>query len=176
MSDTWEFHNNEWHLCSKAGPSARHGAAMIYDQKQKLTYLFGGSTVDKQYGISAGETWTWDGKLWKKVSNPQPLGIFNAASAYNKESGFVRFGGWNGDGRINETWKLKGNKWHQLTLEHSPTPRNHSNMVFDNLQNQFVLFGGHDGTNVFGDTWVFKGNKWILLHECKPRERVANGH
>jgi len=67
LGDTWEFYENNWHLASKEGPSARHGASMTYVHENNFSVLFGGSTVDKQYGESQGETWIWNGEKWNKL-------------------------------------------------------------------------------------------------------------
>ncbi len=176
LSDTWEFYDNQWHLASEIGPSGRHGAAMIYDIVQKSVVIFGGSTTDKQYGAGTGETWCWDGVEWKKFVASQPRGIFNAAASIDEEYNFIRFGGWDGSNRTDETWKLMNGQWQLVPLTSSPSPRNHSGMAFESHKKRIVLFGGHNGTHVFGDTWVFSKGKWKKLINSKPLERVDNGH
>ncbi|AVI52172.1 hypothetical protein C5O00_13820 [Pukyongia salina] len=177
LGDTWEFRNNDWNLITNSGPSNRHGAAMAYDSEEKCIILFGGSTIDKQYGESKGETWKWDGKEWKKTTNIGPAGIFNASMAYDEErKEFIRFGGWNGTTRINETWRLSGNNWDKLKTNKSPNPRNHSNMIYDQKNGRMVLFGGHDGENVFGDIWEFRNYEWNKIMETSPIRRIENGH
>ena len=177
LGDTWEFHDNDWHLTSRVGPSERHGVSMAYDAKDKSIVLFGGSTIDKQYGEYRGETWKWNGEKWNKLDIVQPTGIFNASMVYDKELGvLIRFGGWNGKSRINESWSFRDNKWNKLDTDNSPTSRNHSNMVYDERQKKIILFGGHDGENVFGDTWEYANHKWKKISESKSIKRVNNGH
>jgi len=150
---------------------------MAYDASKKAIVLFGGSTVDKQYGESSGETWEWDGERWTKIEIEQPPGIFNASMAYDKEENeIIRFGGYNGEARINETWSFKNNAWGPLALDNNPTPRNHSNMVYDEKRKRMILFGGHDGKNVFGDTWEFANRRWKNISIIEPLERQNNGH
>lgn len=176
LGDTWEFYNDNWHLANESGPSNRHGVAMVYDSQQKRVVLFGGSTVDKQYGNSTGETWAWDGKTWNKLDIEQPPGVFNAAMSYNTDkSEFVRFGGWNGSNRIDETW-IFNQQWKKLKTENSPASRNHSRMVYDEKRNKAILFGGHDGENIFGDTWEFSNNQWNNITNITPLKRIKNGH
>ncbi len=177
LGDTWEFYNENWHLVSEGGPSNRHGTSMIYDNKNKYVILFGGSTVDKQYGKSKGETWIWSQEKWNKLEIEQPPGVFNASMIYDKDQEqLIRFGGWNGKSRINETWLFNNNKWKQLNTRNSPVSRNHSSMIYDEKRKKVILFGGHDGKNIFGDTWEFDNNEWKNTIEFKPIKRVGNGH
>ena len=177
LNDTWEFYDNDWHLISNEGPSERHGVAMAYDTENKSVILFGGSTVDRQYGESMGETWKWNGKEWRKLEIEQPAGIFNASMVYDTDrKELIRFGGWNGNSRINETWSLSNNEWTELKMPDSPSPRNHSAMVYDKEQKRIIVFGGHDGKNVFGDTWEFTDYKWKKISDSKSVQRINNGH
>ncbi|MGB5820688.1 MAG: kelch repeat-containing protein [Saonia sp.] len=177
LGDTWEFYDNNWHLISRTGPSKRHGTAMAYDNESEFVVLFGGSTADKQYGQSKGETWIWQEEKWHKLKIEQPEGIFNASMIYDaNQKQLIRFGGWNGNSRINETWSYKNTEWKQLRTKTSPTPRNHSNMVYDEARKKAVLFGGHDGKNVLGDLWEFDNNEWTNILDAEPIKRVENGH
>ncbi len=173
LGDTWEYDGEDWRQVSADGPSPRHGVALWYDTTSASTLLFGGSTEDRQYGKKAGETWTWDGEIWQKLEVEQPPGIFNAAIAPTPE-GILRFGGWNGKSRTDETWLFTEALWTELETTAAPSPRNHSSMVFDGVR--VILYGGHDGRNVFGDTWSWQDGKWQLLIEGPSMPRVKNGH
>ncbi len=177
LADTWEFRDGDWELVGESGPSPRHGAGVVYDPTRETVLLFGGSTEDKQYGPSKGETWQWDGRVWLQVDMDQPLGVFNAAMAWDKSKrAVIRFGGWNGDSRINETWELSGNRWVRVATKLSPDARNHSALVYDEWNERLVLFGGHDGKNVFGDVWTFQNGAWNQLVDASPVRRIRNGH
>lgn len=177
LNDTWEFYENDWHLKANTGPTERSGVAMTYDIENKNVLLFGGSTVDKQYGTAKGETWYWNGENWIKIALTQPNGVYNAAMTYdNKNKEIVRFGGWNGTTRINETWILKDKNWKQLEANEKPSARNHSFMVFNEKTKKIILFGGHDGENVFGDTWQYADHKWVKIAETNSKKRIQNEH
>ncbi len=177
LGDTWEFHDNEWNQISEAGPSPRHGAAIAYSQNENCIYLFGGSTVDKQYGDSAGETWKWSNYKWSKIETDQPPGVFNASMIYDLENqSLVRFGGWNGGSRTNNTWVFSDNKWKAISQQNHPEPRNHSNMIYDIDEKRVVLFGGHDGENIFGDTWEYSNGKWNQIIAKGSLKRIENKH
>ncbi len=177
LGDTWEFRNNDWHQLPHVGPSARHGAPMDFNPKSRKLVIFGGSTVDRQYGEFAGETWTLDGQQWKKMNIDQPAGIFNAAMTFDQKTGeLVRFGGWDGESRVNDTFYFSENTWSLGNLELSPTPRNHHAMVYDRKHERILMYGGHNGASVFGDLWAFVNGKWELLIEITPMKRVENRH
>jgi len=174
--DTWEFDGSKWTQMEKQGPTSRSGATLTYDPLLKHLVLFGGNPVIAKEKDYNGPMWSWDGNNWVQMSSAIPL-VFNACVAYNtKEHFFLRFGGWNGSERLNETLTYKDKEWEKLALEIAPPARNHSRMVYDPKNNAFILFGGHDGDNVFGDMWSFKHGKWTLLYAVGPRRRVENGH
>lgn len=178
LNDTWEFYDENWHLAAETGPSARHGASLWYDADKENITLFGGSTKDRSYGPKTGETWQWDGSKWHKMEMDQPPNVFNSNVAINTSTHeALRFGGWTGKGRTNETWLFSENTWQVLNPPNSmPPARNHSQMIYDSANDRFILFGGHDGRNVFGDIWAYKDKKWELLLVAGPKVRIRNGH
>lgn len=177
LSDTWQFRNGKWARLDVAGPSARVGAAVVFDPVRRAVLLFGGSTEDRAYGAGTGETWILEKNRWARLRTVQPPNIFNSAMAYMTERNeVIRFGGWNGSSRNNETWLLRDYGWIRIGTSQTPVSRNHSAMVFDPVNKRAVLFGGHDGVNVFGDLWFFASGKWTLAMERAPIERLDNGH
>jgi hypothetical protein len=174
--DTWEFDGNHWQRLDVPGPTARSGAVMTYDEKRKQVVLFGGNPViAKEKGYN-GAMWSWDGHRWHAMNAAVPL-IFNACMAYNRaEDSILRFGGWDGQQRVNDTWLYQHNIWQKLPLKVAPAARNHSSMVYDSENKAFFLYGGHNGEQVFGDLWCFKDQKWTLLLGEPPRKHVENGH
>lgn len=177
LADTWEFRDNTWSKKTVEGPSARHGAPMIYDHERETILLFGGSTVDKQYGEHAGETWTWNGDSWTQVlADHQPEGIFNSTMAYDAEGNFIRFGGWDGRSRVDLTYTLSSSGWELLQPLNQPTARNHHAMVYDEKNSRILMYGGHDGKYVFGDLWEWTDGKWNLVIKVDPVKRLKNGH
>ena len=174
--DTWEFDGNKWKQINKNGPTPRSGAVMAFDSRLKQVILYGGNpviTTEKDYN---GPMWSWDGINWNHIDTSIPL-IFNSCMAYNTNDNFMlRFGGWTGKERINDTWVYKDKVWQQLDLKIAPAARNHAVMVYNPNKNSFYLYGGHDGDNVFGDMWIFKKEIWTLLFAEQPLRRIENGH
>ena len=177
FADTWEFKGNVWRKINDNQISARNGAAIAYDSKQKRVVLFGGSTANKEYGENTGETWVLEKDEWRKLDIVQPPNIFNSNLVFQHDtSRVIRFGGWNGTRRISETWVLSGNSWSKLSLKTNPNPRNHASMVYNPVTKETILFGGHDGEKIFGDLWIFRQGKWYKELEHPPIKRIANGH
>jgi hypothetical protein len=176
LDDTWEFDGSEWNQIFSKGPTGRSGAVMVYDSRRKQIVLFGGNPVIAKEKDYNGVMWSWDGNNWSPMNSDVPL-IFNSCMAYNTKENFIlRFGGWTGEKRVNDTWIYKDHEWKKLHLKITPPPRNHSIMIYNSDEESFFLYGGHDGENVFGDMWIFKNKKWKLLFTEPPRRRVENGH
>ncbi len=174
--DTWEFDGNKWEKVDTIGPTPRSGAVMSYDPTIKQVILFGGNPVIAKEKNYNGPMWSWDGNKWNRMNSNVPL-IFNSCMAYNTSENFMlRFGGWNGAARVNDTWIYKYNTWKKLRLKKAPPARNHSIIIYDPKNNSFILYGGHDGDYVFGDMWSFKNGKWKLLFSEPTLKRVENGH
>lgn len=177
LNDTWEFKNKEWSLIAENGPSARHGVSMFYDKRTQKITLFGGSTVDKQYGEEAGETWQLTNNTWTKIRTVFIEGIYNAALAYDDKNNFpILFGGWDGNKRLNKSLKFQNNAWIRLRTQVQPEARNHSQMIYDKSLEKMILYGGHDGENVFADMWEFNSGTWKLISDEKSKKRINNGH
>jgi len=171
LQDTWEFNGKAWARFATGGPSPRSGAAIAFDPELGQVVLFGGSPAKN-------DTWVWDGTAWSEVPAPTPPpGRYDAAMAAPPAGGSVlRFGGWDGQARTADTWRLRGGLWTVLKGD-APPPRNYAAMTYDVKRGCYVLFGGQDGVNVFGDVWERCGTTdWKRVAKTGPRERVANGH
>jgi hypothetical protein len=169
FADTWEWDGQRWIEVATAGPSARNGAALAYDERRDRIVLFGGPGP-------SNETWEWDGRRWSQQPSGDVPGRFNASMIYDAAHGvIVRFGGWTGKTRSDETWTRADGPW-MLAPAQGPPARNHAAFVYDRARQRGVLFGGHDGDNVFGDTWEWTGNSWIRCAFTPPKRRIENGH
>ena len=169
--DTWEWDGRGWRLASTEGPPGRNGAALAFDQNRGMVILSGGPP-----SIVGPETWQWHGDRWTVAAGTDAPRRFNPVMTFHpKAAALLRFGGWTGRVRSDETFLLDSKGWRQLEVP-GPSPRNHSAIAFDASVNHAVLFGGHDGERVFGDTWAFDGREWRELRAAPPRARVPNGH
>ena len=177
FGDTWEWDGKKWIDMNVTGPTARNGAAMVYDNVREKIVLFGGSTAESV----SGETWEWDGKQWTENRAASVQGRFNCVMAYDTtRHKIIRFGGRYSGKPLGDTWEYDGEHWVQITST-GPMPRNHTAMVYDSKRKLMVLFGGHDlglqdEVHVFGDTWNWDGDKWTLKQPGQMVRRVDNGH
>jgi hypothetical protein len=80
------------------------------------------------------------------------------AMTYDAASGKVlMFGGFDGNGYLNDTWVFDGTTWTEVTVDTPPPARAAAQMAYDSVSRQVVLFGGFDGENYLGDTWIWNG-------------------
>ena len=149
--DTWVWDGTNWTQKSpQSSPSARTGAAMVYDAAHGQVVLFGGF-------VSAGlnDTWVWDGSNWtQKFPQTSPGTRSGHAMAYDSTRGQVVLF----SGNINDTWIWDGSNWTQESPQTSPPARHNHAMAYDSARDQVVLFGGSDPTGQdLSDTWIWIG-------------------
>lgn len=199
FGDTWVFDTSTlmWQnlttplACRTPGncPGPRHDAASVLDSADNVVVLFGGcSSVAPGWteGIPScgsgasilGDTWTWGGTSWTKVSTtPAPVARYGSALSDDlTDSGAVLFGGC---GRsvcpLPDTWTFSAGSWTQCTgcvSPNAPSPRFGEALAWGReptFGNKVVLFGGC-GTSAAGcavtgelqDTWVYLTGTWKL--------------
>jgi hypothetical protein len=155
LNDTWLWNGTTWteeeNLASS--PSARLGAAMIYDPVAGDVVLFGG--YDNS-GI-LNDTWVWNGSAWTEESPvASPTARYFATTAQDAAGNVVLFGGEDSSGNVlNDTWVWSGNTWTEENLTNQPPARFAPTMAYDATTGNIVLFGGDgDRLNVLNDTWT----------------------
>ena len=80
------------------------------------------------------------------------------AMTYDAASGkVIVFGGFDGNGYLNDTWAFDGVTWTLIATDTPPPARAAAQMAYDSVTHQVVLFGGYDGRNYLGDTWLWDG-------------------
>ena len=143
-------------------PSARNAMVMVYDPVSQKTMLFGGSDGSKYLN----DTWTFDGKNWKKIPvTGAPPARVNAGAAYDsKLKQVVLFGGFNGQ-HLDDTWLWNGatSTWTEATTTHQP-PGETGPMLFPDPRNgRADEFGGYDGKFFRLGTWRWRDGDWHQL-------------
>jgi hypothetical protein len=166
--------------CSPATSlTVRNAHAMAYDSQHEVVLLFGGAD-DRQV---LGDMWSWDGSMWRCVSEVGPAPRTFPGLAYDRvKYQLVLFGGNRvlfGSGEntntfLDDMWIWDGKKWSEFPGK-TPPSRAEPGMVFDSHRNRVVLFGGHtvvDGERVrLGDTWEWDGEKWECRSTTGPSAR-----
>jgi len=141
-------------------------AAMAYDSTRGVTVLFGGST----WAGRSGETWEWDGSVWRRAATSGPEARSIHAMAYDSvRKVTVLFGGW-ASGSRNDTWVWDGSSWVNKPVAGPSARANHA-MAFDSARGVVVLFGGA-ASGTMGDTWEWNGASWQLKATTGPSARA----
>ncbi|MCB0278992.1 MAG: hypothetical protein KDD94_05795 [Calditrichaeota bacterium] len=175
LNDTWEFDGQWLEINNKEKPSGRAGSVFVYDEITHYAYLYGGTNANG-YGENSAESWTYSQSGWRHIEN-SGRNVFDPAFAINNGTGeILRFGGWNGSGRIDETWIFRNKTWIKIATKNSPAARNHSVLIYDPLMKSYFLYGGHDGENVMADLWQFKNGNWFVVDKGDAVPRIDNGH
>jgi hypothetical protein len=77
LNDTWTWDGKRWSDAPLTdavnAPSPRSGATMVYDDARKELVLFGGfSYATVGTGCTTCDTWSWNGKGWRRTSTTGP--------------------------------------------------------------------------------------------------------
>src|SRR5262249_55765665 len=162
--ETWEYTGSTWSRVNvTTSPSARTGAAMIYDPGRAAVVLFGGG--GPFIGLPVyGDTWTYNG-TWTQLGGTPPATPRSGHAMTATPQGLLVFGGADANGPLTDLW-LNGAP--VTTAVHPTSPNFAANtMVEDPGRNRVVLARSLQwtaGVNV-GDTWEFTNGNW----QCTAR-------
>jgi hypothetical protein len=167
LGDTWELGGGTWRRLDVAGPPARAEASMAYDEARRSVVLFGGYQRSGGRTVRLGDTWTWDGAVWRAMSAAGPSARSGAAVAYDAgRQRVVLFGGNDANA---ETWEWDGAEWRGL--EAPAQGRFNSAMGYDAAARAVVRFGGVKQGARESDTWLFDGRRWERVPGPCPEPR-----
>lgn len=153
-------------------PTARAGAAVVYDPARHVLVLFGGRT---DAGSALADTWTWDGSRWMRRDpqaspGPLPEGFHVAYDAANRS---VVLAGYPG-----ETWTWDGRDW---TRHPTSGPRIAAGdaMAYDPASRTVLLYTTPAPRT--HETWSWDGTAWSQLHpsvtaDVEEGTMVYDGH
>jgi len=196
LSDVWEWDGTRWDQVTvrdpenDGSPSARMGAALVYDAARGVSVLFGGyETAADGYGTRR-DTWTWAGSSWvdHTVAEPDwedtPWDRVGHGMVYDSGAGAVLlYGGlrFSTDPPIprQDTYRWDGETWESLDQWNGPPPRYLHGMAYDPVRDRTVVFGGcndypgsrlptlpdlyfscRSGGHELTDTWEWDGRRW----------------
>jgi len=140
-------------------PQATYTPGCAYDSLNQLVYVFGGGDASAPHSTLDHWDWTVVPPVWVNDTSGTPSERLGLAMAADDAGNLVVFGGLNGSGLLQDTWKWDGTAWTQIGNGASGIQeRNGAKMVFDDDRELFVLFGGAFGgnpTQYLNDTWTF---------------------
>src|SRR5689334_8423326 len=120
---------------------------------------------------SAAPTWT------QLLPETSPRARSYLAMTYDPVSKkIIMFGGFEGNGYLNDTWAFDGNAWTHLRTQVAPPARAAAQMAYDVVSQRVVLFGGFNGHNYLGDTWLFDGatSHWTRARPAHSPKAVTS--
>ena len=93
------------------------------------------------------------------------------AMTYDPVSGrIIMFGGFDGNGYLNDTWEFNGVTWTQITTNTPPPARSAAQMAYDSVARKVVLYGDL----MEQITWEIPGFGMEQLHSGhKPHRRIS---
>ncbi len=145
MNDTWAYMSNRsaWtkqYISGAPSPRGRH--AMVYDTRNKVFILFGGTDGSRLFN----DTWVYDlrSNRWtKKSPEISPSARSNNTMTFDTMNGVViLFGGDDENGFLNDTWTyhLLSDTWLRLVTGPSPPWGHAKGFAFDEESGVAVLF------------------------------------
>jgi hypothetical protein len=162
LNDTWSWNGTDWtELTPAHSPEARDDFAMVADPAHNRIVVFGGWVVPGPN--PRGDTWTWNGTDWTKVSTTGPSARTDMYATFDRRlNRVVLFGGYyfisdTSFVGYNDTWSWSGSSWTKLAPTTKPSRRDSGSMAYFPPSGKTVLFGGFDeygDTPGLGDTWV----------------------
>lgn len=168
-TETWELDGHQWNLASSTGPEGRV-TTMVYDNKNKVVILFGGVGApgpDKKQP-NFRDTWSWDGKMWQKLSDHGPAERSRHAMVYHKKLGkVILYGGEkNNVEQLGDMWQWDGKAWTEIIMKQpNPGKRRVHALAYDEIRDVMVLFGGMHNDELMSDTWEWDGKIWRRIRE-----------
>jgi len=106
LRDTWIWNGTQWKQASDMGPAARGDAGFTHDATKGRSLLFGGTDWTVNPLILYGDTWGWDGTLWRQLSDMGPTPRTGVGLCYDRDRQHaVLFGGWASAQALGDTWE-----------------------------------------------------------------------
>jgi len=165
-NNTWTWDGRNWTQVATEGPSGRI-SSLVYDGKNKQVVLFGGAGAGSspQTRPYYNDTWVWNGKQWRQVSNTGPAGRYAHSLAFDRRAGVVvLYSGFKWREQLQDMWQWDGQRWTEIKLTGpTPGPRSAAAMVYDESRGRIVLHGGQVERQILGDTWEWDGQQWAQV-------------
>lgn len=168
----WAWDGVNWSVLDTIGPGDRGHFGFAYDAGRDRLVLHGGLTAypDRTRDpLRHGDTWEWDGSVWRAIASEGPGVRDHTAMAYDPEREVVvLFGGGRPDQTLlADTWSWDGDSWRQVASDGPPARATHR-LVWDDRRRVLVLFGGWGADGLLADTWTWDGTAWTEIGADAP--------
>jgi hypothetical protein len=122
MNDTWVYSGTSWSNPTPTTKPGKRDSALMATLGSKLV-MFGGEQWTGSGYLPLGDTYTWDGTNWTKVTGTGPgARYYSAMATLNNE--IVLFGGVDNQGAtVGDTWVFDGSAWTKKTISGGPSAR-----------------------------------------------------
>lgn len=109
QDELWEFDGIAWEkIITLYNPGPRIWQSMVYDEHNKKIVMHGGR--DKT------DTWSWDGKQWKLLTQNGPNTILPALGYDPISQSILLYGGGEPENKLSSTlWQFKNDQWAEIT-------------------------------------------------------------
>jgi hypothetical protein len=155
-SSTWTYSGSAWSRVATAGPSARHGASMVYDASRQRVVLFGGLSGSFPNERYVADTWEWDGSAWSKVADAGPGLRAHQVMAYDRaRNRVVLYGGFDltTNQELHDIWEWNGTSWAKQSGATATSTRT-AGIAFDEKAGSLLLFSLDPAANkIVADVW-----------------------
>ncbi len=196
---TWEWNREKWTKISVPGPSTRFAHTMVFDSKNGMCVLYGGTSI----GLGSPyeqDTWGWDGTSWTLLAEDGPPARIYFDMVYDSaRNRIVLYGGIQdgdydktfkdyGQPALSDTWEWDGTTWTQVALTGpNPGPRCYHAMAYDSERKKTILFGGGDKVYLpqfrivsdmiwYTDVWEWDGVEWKQVESSGIEPPVRAAH
>ncbi|MFQ5456496.1 MAG: kelch repeat-containing protein [Nitrospirota bacterium] len=146
-------------------PEKRYDHAMVYDSKQDIIVLFGGSDEENKLG----DTWVYNlfTDEWTKMnSSTSPPARQSHAMVYDDiNEKVILYGGYGSGNKILQdiwTYDFITDEWIEISGSSLPEERIASSFIYNSSDGVSLLFGGINFSGYLGDTWIYDlaSDKW----------------
>jgi hypothetical protein len=160
-----------WTHRTTSGPIRRGGTTdLVFDASRQVSVLYGGVHPD---GQMLGDTWEWDGVLWRQRAPAVTPGPRNGSELVydSKRQHVLLFGGYAlapHPFNNSEVWSYAGGDWQLVSSSPDGPPPNvatHGDATFDSARGKMiVVVEGTNGSGPANRTWEFDSasSSWSL--------------
>ncbi len=185
FDDTWVLHDDVWtEVPIVGGPSARLGAASVYDSVRGNVVMFGGAGESGGFDadVPLDDTWIFDGTDWTEVPGGAPPARRWPLLAFDERRGVTVLHGGEagplaGPTLLTDTWEFDGATW-TPRLVASPPMRDRGAMAYDPMLGAVSLYGGRQGGGGADAHahWLYDGTAWSEVAYEQGQPPDLHGH